>query len=178
MAQLNRSSTVQPEKWGSGTGDGGEPHRERKWKENRQGGCKCQWITPSSSVNLGTLCVGMADAASSVQPVTSTCLSSSTPLRGHLFSLPPCHFQISSLHSHPLVTADQLPCLYSDPPAPSLATYSSKIHLLKRKALPGPPLSADSSLCQHLLHLEALWHAAKCLTHSWCIQTFFELLTP
>lgn len=91
VAQLNRSSTVQPEKWGSGTGDGGEPHRERKWKENRQGGCKCQWITPSSSVNLGTLCVGMADAASSsAQQVTSTCLSSSTPLLGHLFSLPPC----------------------------------------------------------------------------------------
>lgn len=63
--QLIRSSIVQPEKWGSGTGDGGEPHRERMWKENRQGDWKCQWITPSSSVNLGTLCVGMADAAPS-----------------------------------------------------------------------------------------------------------------
>lgn len=48
-----------------------------------------------------------------------------------------------------MVTADQLPRLYSAPPAPNLATYSSKIHLLKTKALPGPPVSADSSLCQH-----------------------------
>lgn len=42
-----------------------ENHTGRECGKNRQGDWKCQWITPSSSVNTGTLCVGMADAAPS-----------------------------------------------------------------------------------------------------------------
>lgn len=63
---------------------------------------KWQQITPSSSVNPGTLRVGMADATSSgpassspphpqLPPCLSRCIS----------SLPPGHFQISSLHPPP-----------------------------------------------------------------------------
>lgn len=99
--QMNRSSIVQLEKWGSGMGMGGKPHRERTWKKPGGITVKCQWITPSSSVNLGTLRVGMADAASS-DAASHQCLPiflHSPPPQG-TSSLPPCHFQISSLHPH------------------------------------------------------------------------------
>lgn len=79
----------------------GKPHRERTRKEARQDDCKNQRTSPSSSVKPGTRVWGRQMPPHWVRPVTSACLSSFPPLLWHVFSRPPCHFQMSSLHPHP-----------------------------------------------------------------------------
>lgn len=112
-----------------------------------------------------------------VQPVTSPRLSSSTPLPWHLFSasLPLPDLKPSS--SPTLVTADQLSCLWPDPPVPNLSTHRRKVHLLKRKVLPSPsrlfvPPPASTSLGGSVAHSQVPD------TFLWCVQVFLALLTP
>lgn len=149
----------------------GKPHRERTRKEARQDDCKNQRTAPSSSVKPRTRVWERQMPPHWVRPVTSACLSSFPPLLWHVFSLSPCHFQMSSLHPHPPWS------LLTSLPASSLihllrlSTSSSKAHPLKMKVLPGPSPSAVSSLPAGP-HLEALWHTVKCLTHSFGVCRF------
>lgn len=155
---------------------GGKPPREGAWKEKGQDYCKCQQITPSSSVNPGTLCGnGRCRLIGSSQPPAPVYLPLQLSL-GISSVLPDQKLpDLKPSPSPTLVTADQVPCLSPDPPVPDLSQH---IHLLDRKVLPSPPClrlpppHASTSLGGSVAHTQVPD------TFLWCVQTFLALLTP
>lgn len=146
---------------------GGRPPREGAWKEEGRDYCKCQQITPSSSVNPGTLCGnGRCRLTGSSQPPAPVYL----PLQLSL--------GISSV----------LPDLKPPPRPPwSLLTRSHASRLIRlfpislstaaspsfRQDGPAEPFPVCACrLLMPALHSEALWHTLKCLTHSSGVSRF------
>lgn len=147
---------------------GGKPPREGAWKEEGRDYCKCQQITPSSSVNPGTLCGnGRCRLTGSSQPPAPVYLPLQLSL-GISSVLP----DLKPPPSPTLVTADQVPCLSPDPPVSdlSLSTAASSSFRQDGPAEPFPVCACH--LLMPALHSEALWHALKCLTHSSGVSRF------